>query len=222
MDDAPYCSFCLESENELQWINLPCAHSYHQQCLLRWLHHGKSTCPLCLRQFAINKLFPSPMFKVYNISVSCQPSPEGLSLRPYGWFNVQLRVVPLTKGIKIRKISYYFHPAFSIPMVTMKRDPYDLLVKLCSSDVVVVISIVYKYKGVIQELNILHRLLKEPAMRVYIGDYFNGDEQSSEITSPETYFEPLLSLYQRPNDYYQQNNKQRQERRGWGLFKLFR
>lgn len=39
------CAICLES-NEGVWKALPCDHSFHQDCLLRWLHCGRR-CPLC-------------------------------------------------------------------------------------------------------------------------------------------------------------------------------
>lgn len=39
------CAICLES-NEGIWKALPCDHSFHQDCLLRWLHCGRR-CPLC-------------------------------------------------------------------------------------------------------------------------------------------------------------------------------
>ncbi|KAL0232830.1 hypothetical protein GEMRC1_011577 [Eukaryota sp. GEM-RC1] len=126
-----------------------------------------------------------------------------MHLRTFGWFNVQLRVNCPSKHVKIKEVSYFFHPAFSMSVIRLKRPPFDLVVKLCS-DVPVVISIRYKYRGVEGQFNLIHKMLKEPSIRTYLsGDYgYSGDEKQKRIDKPETYFDNLLELYQRPADYY--------------------
>ncbi|KAJ4460765.1 hypothetical protein PAPYR_3005 [Paratrimastix pyriformis] len=149
------------------------------------------------------------MWSIRNIALSCLPTAEGMRIRATGWYNIQLQVIP-PPGLRITRVKYVFHPAFNVASLTMNREPYDLLVKLCSTNVFVLIEIHF---GEGQTFTIAHRLEKEPCTRNYFYGDYNGlmMGEDEELPNPEIlaqnidvkdYFKQLLALYRRPDNYY--------------------
>ena len=46
VDTGQQCSICFESIFSHDMATLPCAHSFHEECIGRWIHRTPS-CPLC-------------------------------------------------------------------------------------------------------------------------------------------------------------------------------
>ena len=40
------CSICLESIVKINEVTKPCEHTFHTECITRWLENNRS-CPLC-------------------------------------------------------------------------------------------------------------------------------------------------------------------------------
>lgn len=51
VDTGQQCSICFESISSHDMATLPCAHSFHEQCIDRWIHRTPS-CPLCREPLA--------------------------------------------------------------------------------------------------------------------------------------------------------------------------
>jgi hypothetical protein len=77
--------------------------------------------------------------------VSCVPTDEGRMIKATGWYNIQLQIIPPPRVV-VEKVKYVFHPAFNISKLTLIQEPFDLLVKLCSSNVHVLIEITFHKK----------------------------------------------------------------------------
>ena len=44
------CPICYENNNEKNWVELPCRHKFHNECILEWLKI-KNICPVCRQEF---------------------------------------------------------------------------------------------------------------------------------------------------------------------------
>ncbi|TNJ30642.1 Ribonuclease [Giardia muris] len=182
----------------LDVATLACGHTYHRLCLLRWLHYNNDSCPLCRGKIDITGPLAACVWKVKNIAVRTKCSPESirLGLRPDGWFNVQLQVEPPPHK-QIRRVRYIFHPAFSLNKLDIDTPPFDLVMKLVSNSVDLLIEVTCTDGSV---FTMVHMLLKEMCTRVYFEGIFNGVD-SSHIKGL-TYFNSLLETYHRDKDYY--------------------
>lgn len=96
------------------------------------------------------------MWSIRNVALSCLPTAEGIRIRATGWYNIQLQVIP-PPGVRVDRVKYVFHPAFNVASLTMNREPFDLLVKLCSTNVFVLIEITFDGGKI---FTIAHRLEK--------------------------------------------------------------
>jgi hypothetical protein len=47
VDQTEPCSICLESGVDNVWFIAPCGHSFHQECVRKWV---RGTCPLCRKR----------------------------------------------------------------------------------------------------------------------------------------------------------------------------
>ncbi len=84
-----------------------------------------------------------------------------MGMRAHGWYNVQLQIVP-PKRVHIDQVKYVFHPAFNVSKMVMRSSPFDLVVKLCSNNVVVLICVEYHVnRGPTSRFTISHTLEKE-------------------------------------------------------------
>jgi hypothetical protein len=41
------CCICLDKDNEQPWGVLPCRHTFHAECISRWIATQHTTCPVC-------------------------------------------------------------------------------------------------------------------------------------------------------------------------------
>ncbi|KAG9397143.1 Ring finger domain [Carpediemonas membranifera] len=201
-----FCTICQEEirphdADADDLYELPCSHTFHHTCLLRWLHFNAIKCPNCNAPIDLNQLGDS-VWRVSNLAVMTMPSPESLSqgMRAHGWYNVQIQIIP-PKRCRIDQVKYIFHPAFNVSKMVMKNAPFDLVVKLCSNNVLVLICIDYHNRASsMQTFVISHVLEKEMCTRLYFDPHFSGSDDT--IANPEAYFERLLSQYHRPSSYY--------------------
>jgi hypothetical protein len=47
-DEAPVCAICKEPATAGgEPHTLPCSHTFHAGCVVRWFRHGSSSCPVC-------------------------------------------------------------------------------------------------------------------------------------------------------------------------------
>ncbi|KAL0227479.1 hypothetical protein RCL1_003623 [Eukaryota sp. TZLM3-RCL] len=217
-DDNTYCAFCLDTENIVgaKWVQLKCRHTFHSSCLTQWVNFSHDSCPLCCKKFSISEVFKTPIFRISNLAVSCQPNRDESELKPFGWCNVQLKVASALRGVKIKKVVYYFHPAFSQPYVKTGREYYDLVIKLCSTDVEILVNVHYRWMGCDHQFTFVHKVVKEPIVKTYIVDFANGTSDQTPII-PQTYWSEILDLYDKPSNYYEE--PMQAPRRGF--FKLF-
>jgi hypothetical protein len=52
--ERPECPICYEEFRKLgDFVELTCGHFYHRECLDQWRGMGKTTCPICRRQIAL-------------------------------------------------------------------------------------------------------------------------------------------------------------------------
>ncbi|GIQ86565.1 hypothetical protein KIPB_008442 [Kipferlia bialata] len=202
--DSPLCAICQSGMGgtDTATLALACGHVFHAGCLHQWCHYAKDVCPLCRQSIDLNVAFGPDVrcWRVQNIAVPTRCSPESirLGLRPTGWVNVQLQVLP-PPGITIRAIRYVFHPAFSLNTLSIDTAPFDLVVKLCSSSVTVVIDITCDND---EKFALVHTLEKEMCTRNFFEPLYNGAPDPSKPIDPLTYFSQLLSVYRRAPDYY--------------------
>ncbi|KAA6379069.1 MAG: hypothetical protein EZS28_025404 [Streblomastix strix] len=128
-----FCSICQSSDNSY-FVTLPCHHSFHH------------ICPNCNKLFNLRDFgCESSVWTIRNIGVSCVPTDEGRMIKATGWYNIQLQIIPPPRVV-VEKVKYVFHPAFNISKLTLIQEPFDLLVKLCSSNVHVLIEITFHKK----------------------------------------------------------------------------
>ena len=118
-------------------------------------------------------------------------------MRPDGWFNIQLQIVP-PNGKIVRKIRYVFHPAFSLNKLDIVQPPYDLVMKLVSNSVEVIIEVTLEGG---KTFTFSHQLSKEMCTRTYYEDMYNGTDESEQLNAL-TYFDKILDNYKRDKDYY--------------------
>eukprot|EP00703_Trepomonas_sp_PC1_P005197 JAP91409.1 Ring finger domain-containing protein [Trepomonas sp. PC1] len=184
--------------NQLELITLPCSHVFHRQCLVKWIHFDNTTCPLCRKPINLPGL-ETITWKLNNVAVRTRCSPESirLGLKADGWFNVQIQIIP-PAGKNIKRVRYVFHPAFSLNKLDIKQPPYDLVMKLVSNAVDVIIEVTLESGKV---FTFIHQLTKELCTRVYYEDMYNGSDFSEEISATK-YFEGILDNYKREADYY--------------------
>ncbi|CAL6077656.1 Ribonuclease [Hexamita inflata] len=211
------------SNDPLVIITLPCTHQFHRACLVKWIHFDNSTCPLCRTPINLPGL-DAITWKLNNIAVRTRCSPESirLGLKAEGWFNVQLQIVP-PNGRVINRVRYVFHPAFSLNKLDILAAPYDLVMKLVSNSVEVVIEVLLE-DG--KHFTFTHQLSKDMCSRTYYEDMYNGLDESREINALE-HFSTILTNYKRDEDYYVKEMPppprfQQREREQRGFFgKLF-
>jgi hypothetical protein len=55
----------MEEIPNQEWKTLPCKHTFHQDCIVRWRDSGKVTCPVCRAEF-------EP--QLYTVSITIQPT----------------------------------------------------------------------------------------------------------------------------------------------------
>ena len=161
----------------------------------------------------------SSLWSVTSLAVQTTASPSaGLrGLSQTGWYNVRLTIVP-PKLRKIESIKYVFHPAFSLNTLEIVSEPFDLVVKLCTKEVkvvVIVTSIPLKQKkrrapsGGKQETGrkcfcFVHTVRKETSTRSYIDPFLNSLDTPTlySTINPTTYFQSCLATYNRSPEYY--------------------
>lgn len=182
-------------------MTLPCSHIFHRTCLVKWIHFDNDTCPLCMRKLELPGL-DSITWKLNNIAVRTRCSPESLrlGLRPDGWYNVQLQIVP-PLGKKVVRVRYVFHPAFSLNKLDIDEPPFDLVMKLVSNSVDVIIEAQLE-DG--KTFTFAHSLTKELCTRTYYEDMYNGLDESKQIVASE-FFRDMLANYKRDPDYYEKD-----------------
>ncbi|KAK2952479.1 hypothetical protein BLNAU_12585 [Blattamonas nauphoetae] len=218
-----FCSIC-QIQDESIFLHLECGHTFHQLCILQWLHFDRMKCPNCNHPVALTHS-RDILWSIRNVALSCEPTPEGMRIRQNGWYNIQL-AVNTPPNVEIQRVKYVFHPAFNIPRLVMDKPPFDLLVKLCSSNVLVLVEIRFKWRDSSdvrknldyshhnEEINIFtiaHKLEKEVCTRHYFAGEYNGLGNVAAENDPVVrsnidvtrYFSDLLSLYRRPGNYYQ-------------------
>lgn len=54
----------MEETPTQEWKTLPCNHTFHQDCIVRWRDSGKVTCPICREEF-------EP--QLYTVSITIEP-----------------------------------------------------------------------------------------------------------------------------------------------------
>ncbi|ESU36209.1 Putative RING-finger domain protein [Giardia duodenalis] len=179
-------------------VVLPCTHTFHRICLIRWLHYDNTSCPLCRANIDMDGSMGERRWKIKNVAIRTKCSPESirLGLRPDGWFNIQLQIEPPPHKT-IRHVRYIFHPAFSLNKLDIDTPPFDLVMKLVSNSVDLLIEVSCTDNTI---FTMVHSLVKELCCRVYFDGIFNGVDSSS-INGLE-YFESLLENYHRDKDYY--------------------
>jgi len=119
-------------------------------------------------------------------------------LRPDGWFNIQLQVVP-PPGRTISRVRYVFHPAFSLNKLEVTHPPFDLVMKLVSNAVDLVVEVACTDGSV---FTFVHSLVKELCNRVYFEGIFNGSADGEKVIDASHYFDSILETYHRPKNYY--------------------
>ncbi|GKT33045.1 hypothetical protein ADUPG1_007068 [Aduncisulcus paluster] len=226
-DELEQCAVCLDNINPKRdipassIITMPCKHQFHSHCLLEWLHYNHDLCPICKRTISMDQ-FSTRLWKIKNIAVPSEPSPEVLSLglRATGWFNIQLQVVPPPVSSvlgapvpSIKKIQWVFHPAFNKSRFSLTHPPFNLVLKLCSNHVRVVAAVELT-NG--EHMTFVHVLEKETCERVYIKGLFNGTQHPDATFEPVEYFKHLLPTYRRPTDYYAVSDEPPPRHRGRG------
>ncbi|KAH0573331.1 Ribonuclease [Spironucleus salmonicida] len=183
----------------LLFIHLSCSHTFHRSCLIKWVHYNNTSCPLCRNPINLANL-SNCTWKVQNIAVRTKCSPESvrLGMKPEGWFNVQIQVNP-PNNEKLKNIRYYFHPAFSLNKLELRKQPFDLVMKLVSNSVEIVIE-AETISG--EKFTFLHQICKEMCVRAYYQDIYNGTDEGCQL-EPIQYFKNQLETYNRESDYYE-------------------
>jgi hypothetical protein len=213
-DDDLFCAVCQgydRRKNADAFHELPCNHSFHHSCLMRWLHQNHPLCPVCRADIDLSP-FAHGLWRIENLAIATLPSPESvaLGLRPTGWANVQLRVFA-PPDVSVKHVRYIFHPAFNVSRLTVTLPPFDLVIKLCSANVEVVVEACYTSKEAPDAeprfFRMCHTLEKDGfCSRLFFqgprGQEFNGSEKPSDEVVSEEYFHELLRAYRRPSDYY--------------------
>eukprot|EP00768_Dysnectes_brevis_P007241 gnl/Dysnectes_brevis/6047_a9091_431.p1 GENE.gnl/Dysnectes_brevis/6047_a9091_431~~gnl/Dysnectes_brevis/6047_a9091_431.p1 ORF type:complete len:269 (-),score=74.27 gnl/Dysnectes_brevis/6047_a9091_431:53-784(-) len=226
-DDGALCSICLtELQDADSEVSLICSHSFHRECILRWLHVDRCTCPNCRAHIDMAP-FEGEIWRITNVAVRTRASPASLrlGLRADGWYNIQLQIVP-PSGTRLERVRFFFHPAFSLNKLQIDSAPFDLVMKLCSNNVDVLV--VCNYNGG-QEFTMVHTLVKEVCTRLFFNPSFNGAKDPSKPIRPAKYFEELLPAYRRGQDYYVQEQPapprftaRRRQERGSAIQRFFR
>ncbi|KAL0234526.1 hypothetical protein PCE1_001562 [Barthelona sp. PCE] len=213
--ETQYCPFCLDNDNPTPYCRLQCGHQVHESCMLIWMHHGHDRCPLCCKSsewkmtreimIDINEF----KWRIYNVSYPSSPTQN--SFRNYGWHTVRLKITPPPYVDHITRIKYVLHPAFSLSKVDLHEPPHELVIKLCSNNVPVVVQVyfVHKVTGKVDTFTMQHCIVKETSNWNYFcgnGDVsliYNGlQSEENQVLSPNSHFKDLLTLYKRPDDYY--------------------
>lgn len=175
-----------------------CGHMFHRECILKWINFDNRSCPLCRCEIDRQSSLKGITWRVRNLAVRTRCSPESirLGLKPEGWYNIQLQIEP-PAGRKIHRVRYVFHPAFSLNKLDIERSPFDLVMKLVSNSVEVVIDITCE-DGT--RFTIVHNLVKELCTRVFLEGLYNGVNDGP--INSLVYFGELIDMYHRAKDYY--------------------
>ena len=107
----------------------------------------------------------SSLWSVTSLAVQTTASPSASlrGLSQTGWYNVRLTVVP-PKLRKIESIKYVFHPAFSLNTLEIVSEPFDLVVKLCTKEVKVVVN--YQFINMLELTKKANRLVNRLVNRL--------------------------------------------------------